>query len=417
MIFLYGLLQVLLAPIWVPWMWWRARKRGGAMDWGERTGNLRIQLDMGRPRIWFHAVSVGEVIAARPILREIRALRPDAQIVLSVTTTSGHDTARSQAEGLYDHLVFFPIDIARFVLAALMRVKPTVVAIMETELWMNFLAVGKNLRAHTMLINGRISNRSFPRSMRLKFFYNALLSNLDECLMQTEMDASRIRDLGARSAEVVGNCKFDEALPTGKNRAEWRAELAITEEDFVIVIGSTRGADEERIILEALAPMREEIKIIFAPRHLERADEVAAAIGTVARRSRGETGPLLLLDTYGELSSVYAAADVAIIGGSFAPYGGQNLIQALGQGVPVLHGPHMDNFQSAAREAIDAGASRMVEASAESLRAAILELRENAPLRLQMGAAGRRLVETSAGASRRYAQAIVAAIESVPPKS
>ncbi|MBL8048568.1 MAG: 3-deoxy-D-manno-octulosonic acid transferase [Chthonomonas sp.] len=417
MVFVYGLLQMLLAPIWVPWMLLRARRRGGQMNWQERTGKLAINLDMKRPRLWFHAVSVGEVIAAKPILREIRNLNPDVQIVLSVTTTSGHDTAKTQAEGLYDHLVFFPIDIARFVLIALLKVKPHAVAIMETELWMNFLAVAKNLRAHTMLINGRISNRSYPRSMKLRFFYNSLLENMDECLMQTATDAERIQALGARSAEVLGNSKFDEALPSGRTRDEWRQELGIPGDALVIVVGSSRGEDEERIILDGLSRWRDEAWIIFAPRHLERADEVAGLCGSVARRSRGERGQFLLLDTYGELASIYAAADVAIIGGSFAPYGGQNLIQALGQGAPVLHGPHMDNFQSAAREAIDAGASRRVEASGAALGQALDEILGDAALRKKMGDAGRELVARSAGASLRYATRICDAIASNSQKA
>lgn len=413
MILLYGLLQVLLSPLWVPWMWLRVRRRGGAMNWAERYGNYAFTLDRTKARLWFHAVSVGEVIASKPILEAVRRLRPDAEILLTVTTTSGHQVAKEQLGDLVDHIAYVPIDIGRFVLAALTRVRPHVVAIMETELWPNLLYYSHQFRARTVLVNGRISDRSFGRSQKFGFFYRAVLQYLDECLMQTAQDAERIRALGGGQVRVMGNSKFDQAAPTGRSRSEWRAEFGWTEADFVIVVGSTRSADEERILLDALAPLRAEVKVVFAPRHLERSDEVAlaaSASGTVARRSKAELGPFVLLDTYGELSSVYAAADVSIIGGSFASHGGQNLIQALGHGVPVLHGPWMENFASAAREAADAGASRKLEATPAAVREAIQMLRADPDLRHKMGAAGKALVESAQGASARYAEAICAAM-------
>ena len=197
MFVLYNILLTLFSPVWVIWMWLRTRARKEQPNWAERTGNYDLKPDKSKARAWIHAVSVGEVIAVMPILAELRAKAPDCEIVLSVTTSSGHQTAREKAQGLYDLLVYFPIDVARFQLAAMQRVQPRVVAIMETELWFNFLWAAKVFDAATLLVNGRISDRSFRRSIRARFFYRALLSRMDRCLMQTQEDADRISALGA----------------------------------------------------------------------------------------------------------------------------------------------------------------------------------------------------------------------------
>lgn len=413
MFLVYNLLMTVLAPLWVPWMWFRSRRRKEQPNWAERQGEVPVEYRKGAKRIWMHAVSVGEVIAAMPILKELRALLPDHEIVLSVTTSSGHQTAREQAKGLFDHLTYFPLDIPRFQLRAMQRVQPQVVAVMETELWMNFLWAAKTFDAHTMLVNGRISDRSFPRSMRLRFFYRALLAQLDEALMQTDVDRERIVALGARSAEVLGNCKFDQALEgLDADPAAWRSKLGIPEGRPVVVVGSTRGEEEEDFVLEALSGI--DATVVHAPRHLERvpdlARKAAGRFGAAALRSKGEAGDYLILDTYGELSSVYAVADVVVIGGGFANHGGQNLLQPLAHGKPVLHGPHMQNFRSVADAAVAAGASRVCTSPAE-LREALTELLDSPAERDRMGSAAQDLIERNRGASRRYAERIAAAVK------
>lgn len=411
MFLIYNLLALLLSPIWLTWMLVRSRRRAEAPNWTERTGNyMHVQIPRDKPAIWIHAVSVGEVMAVLPILRQVRALLPDHFLLLSVTTSSGHHTAREHAVDLYDELVYFPIDLARFQLAAMTRIRPKVVAIMETELWLNFLWAAKAMDAKTVLINGRISDRSFRRSTKVKFFYRSLLSYMDRVLMQTPEDAERIRALGAKNAEVFGNCKFDQAVDgLDADPAEWRIALGLPAGVPVVVIGSTRGEDEERFVLDALESLRDDVAVVWAPRHLERADQVAEAmrlrLGSAARRSRGEGGRFVVLDTYGELAKVYAVADVVVIGGAFGAYGGQNLLQALAHGKPVLHGPHMTNFRDVAKAALALGASREVATPSE-LGSHIRELLHDASRATAMGAAGKAFVEENAGASRRYALAI-----------
>jgi 3-deoxy-D-manno-octulosonic-acid transferase len=419
MFLLYNFLISLLVPLWGPWVWMRAKTRKQQPVWSERFGNYDFTPRNDHKRIWVHAVSVGEVVACMPILQELRAELPDHEIVLSVTTSSGHQTAVEKADGLYDRLVYFPIDMARFQLAAMQHVQPAVVAIMETELWMNFLWAAKVFDARTLLINGRISDRSFRRSIRVRFFYKALLAQMDRCLMQSEKDASRIRDLGGKSAEVLGNCKFDQALSgLDTDPSEWREKLGLASGTPVVVVGSTRGEMEEKFVLDAISSAGlDALQVIHAPRHMERVaaltEEVRRRFGSVALRSKGEKGRYLILDSYGELDKVYSVADVVIIGGGFDDLGGQNLVQPLAHGKPVLHGPHMQNFREIAAASVDAGAT-LVCSSPEELAASLRNLLDDPEKRGKMGAAASALVRANAGASKRYAAAIRDEIKNFP---
>lgn len=410
MFLLYNLLLTLTAPLWGTWMILRARRRREPVDWTERVGAYPFSLPRGKPRLWLHAVSVGEVMAALPVLRAVRAQDPGLEIVLSVTTSSGHQTARERADGLCDKLVYFPIDVPRFTLNAMVRVKPTVVAVMETELWFNFLWAAKAVGAATMIVNGRVSDRSFPRARRVAFFYRRLLAMVDRCLMQTDTDAGRIRALGGQRLEVLGNTKFDEAVQgTDADPDHWRRELGVRQGAPVVVVGSTRSELEEAWVMAALRALR--AQTVWAPRHLERAEAVCEAVRAaglrVTRRSQGGTlaeADVLVLDTYGELAQVYSIADVAIVGGGFDRLGGQNILQPLAHGKPVIHGPHMENFRDVAEAATEATA---VASSPEELSSLVSGLLQDTARREAMGLAARKLVAQNAGASQRYAAAIL----------
>jgi len=411
MFLLYNFLLTIFAPVWVPWMLLKSRNRKERPDWGERQGRFDIPQRGEKHRIWVHTVSVGEFMAATPVLKEIRKTLPDHEILVSVTTSSGHKTAREAEPGLYDHLVYFPIDVARFQLGAMQQVRPDVVAIMETELWMNFLWAAKTFGARTMLINGRISDRSFPRSMKVRPYYKTLLNDVDLCLMQSAVDVERITALGARSAKVVGNCKFDQAtqgLDSAPN--EWRQKLGIDSAKPTIVVGSTRGEEEELFVLEALTAVGfDGVNVIHAPRHLERVSALSELVktqtGAVALRSREESGPYIVLDTYGELGSVYCVADLVIVGGGFSNLGGQNIFQPLAHGKPVLHGPHMQNFRDIAAMADTAGAAKVCS-TPDELAKAISEILKDKSLREKMGKQAGQLVQQNLGASKRYAKLI-----------
>jgi 3-deoxy-D-manno-octulosonic-acid transferase len=309
---------------------------------------------------------------------------------------------------LATYAFYFPIDIYRFCVNAMIRVEPAVVVIMETELWLNFLAAAKMTNAKTCVVNGRISERSFSRAKHLKWLYGAVFSKVDAALMQTEADAERARFLGAKNVEVLGNSKYDEA--SVPQEMDWPAILELDDAKLVVV-GSARGEMEEEFVLDALTDMSD-VRIVFAPRHPERAETVAARareLGfSVGMRSKGENSArFLVLDTMGELSSLYPFADVAVIGGGFDKLGGQNIIQPMASGAPVICGPNMKNFREPYEQGLAAGAV-LTASTALELHDLIVKIPIDENLRQRMAGAGRLLVAENTGASARYARSIAA---------
>ncbi len=347
----YNLTLLALAPILVFLLLWR-RFRGKEPAWAERWGNL-TPIARNKPCFWVHAVSVGEVMAATPVLRELRKRHPDATIVLSTTTTGGREVALQRPEA--DRVIAFPLDAPWVVKKSLDTVQPDLILLMEWEIWPNFLFEAKKQGAKVAVLNGRVSDKGLRRGLKTRWLLQGALNMVDLFVMQSEEDARRAVLVGAPTnrVQVFGNTKFDEASTplSDTERKSLRAEVGVPESAPVWVCGSTRDGkdgipDEEILIFEAAQKVRErfpELILIVAPRHLERADIAASHLGSPARRSKKETGPTLLLDTFGELARVYAIADVAFVGGSLAPWGGQSVFQPLAQGVPALFGPNTNN--------------------------------------------------------------------------
>lgn len=412
MFWLYNLFLLVTSPIWIPLLIVKAGRRGHKPVWAELQGNFAILPHAEGKRIWIHAVSLGEVMAAKVIVEKLVAMLPDFEVVVTSTTSTGLEAARKHL-GQYAVGIFaFPIDIARFQLAALSRVRPAVCVVVETELWLNFLTIAKSMGLRTMVVNGRISTRSFNRSRWIRFFMRAVTAKLDRCLVQTKTDAERFRAYGARSVEVLGNAKFDQAAsPPSKTPAEWLEELGLSPSKRVIVVGSTRGEEEERFVLDALSKLDlSSTAVVWAPRHPERAtvisEQVAAELCvTPARRSLKEKGDFVLLDTVGELAEVYSIASVAVVGGGFAPHGGQNILQPLALGVSVIHGIHMDNFADIVAQTTASGAS-IAASSPRELADLIGELLKDEKRRGYMGKAALEFVARNLGASEKYARAI-----------
>jgi len=364
----YNLLLALLTPVIFPYLLFRLYSgKEDAAHWSERWGGLpdNVAADTRTPRFWVHAVSVGEVMAAVPVLRELRRRHPDAYILLSTTTVGGREVALKQVPPA-DDVVYYPLDYAPVVKQALRSAQPDVVLLMEWEIWPNFLSAAKRQGATVAVLNGRVSDKGLRRGQRARFFTAPGLAAVDLFAMQSEEDARRAALVGADPARVIaaGNTKFDESLTmlTASERDALCADLGIPAGVPVLICGSTRdeadaGAPpEEAVIARAVSRLRERFPNLFlivAPRHLERADAVAAILEEsgmrVRRRSAREPLPpsggvnTLLLDTFGELGRAYAVADVAFIGGSLVRRGGQSVFQPLAQGVPALFGPHMNN--------------------------------------------------------------------------
>lgn len=421
----YNLLLLLLSPLLLAYLGWRLlRGKEDRAHWGERWGRLPpgIADDRRAPRFWVHAVSVGEVTAAAPVLRELRKGFPEALVVVSTITPSGREVALKQVPPA-DEVVYFPLDFPWAVRRALAAVRPDAILLMEWEIWPNFLAAAKRRGARIAVLNGRVSDRGLRRGRRAGFFTRPGLAAVDRFAMQSDEDARRAVLVGADPARVatLGNTKFDEAVTplTPEERTTLRADLGIPEGVPVWVCGSTRPGEEE-IIAEALRAVRlsqPALWLIVAPRHIDRADEVErvfqAAGFEVARRSRQKrgaaapgSGPVLLLDTFGELGRVYAAADVAFVGGSLLPFGGQSVFQPLAQGAPALFGPHMNNQRDIAALSLAEGVGFVVHDADELARQVARLVALTGDEKRALSERARALIDRNQGVASRCVQMV-----------
>jgi 3-deoxy-D-manno-octulosonic-acid transferase len=377
----------------------------------ERFGRVAPWAAAARP-VWLHAVSVGEAMAAAPLVREMRARRPDVPLLVSTTTETGRGVAEQRLPA--DRFIFFPLDFRGVAAAAVARLRPRLVLLTETELWPNFLAVCAARGIPVVVINGRISPRSFPRYRLVRAWFGRVLQHVSLFCVQSEDDARRLVQLGAPAGrvQVTGNMKFD--LPAGEaDPARVKAGLGLSPEARLVVAGSTHRGEEEPVLaaFRGAAATRPDLRLLLAPRHPERLDEVErlvqrAGLSPVRRSALPGAPPdVIVLDTVGELARLYAAAEVVFIGGSLIPHGGQNILEPAAHGRPVLHGPHMANFAQVRDLFRDAGAAREVRDAAE-LRQALEALLDD-PARAQaMGAAGRAIVDRNRGATRRTADLV-----------
>lgn len=428
--FLYNILLMVCSPALFAYFLWRvfvSRKSGES--WRENLGALPRLADRepGRKLVWVHAASVGETVAALPIHEEIKRLVPDALILHTTITQTGNAVARKSCR-LADAVAYFPIDAVPFVYRALNRVRPDVLVMIDTEIWPNLLAAARRRGIRTVLANGRISDKSLRGGKRWPWLLRWATSNIDQCLMQTDEDGFRIISLGARpqSVHVIGSTKFDEKggqLPPSEVDA-LRADLGIPEAALVLVAGSTNPGEDEPVlnafrILRGSSDGAREMRLIIAPRQLDRAEEIhslAEARGfTCARRSMKESVrpgsfDVLILDTFGELASVYAVGKIAFVGGSLIPKGGHSIFQPILQGKPVLFGPYTHKTRDMAQMAIAAGVGFEVRDADEFAVQAGSLLSEGDGL-ARIDAACRDLVERNRGASARCAEVIARLME------
>ncbi|HUG77690.1 MAG TPA: 3-deoxy-D-manno-octulosonic acid transferase [Burkholderiales bacterium] len=379
-------------------LWWRGRREPGyreglAERFGLYAGQRREKM------LWVHAVSVGEARAAAPLVRALQEALPDHGIVLTCTTAAGRETLR-QAYGESVQAAYLPYDYPSAVQGFLEHFRPRLGVLMETEVWPNLIAGCAGNAVPLMLANARMSEKSAQGYRRLRPLSRPAFESLAAVCAQSAADAERLRALGAREVQITGNLKFDVEPSAAQLEAgiAWRSALGRP----VLLLASTREG-EERLLLDALAPWDGRLLVVLVPRHPQRFDEVAQWAD--ARRSRnqlpGERQRIYLGDTMGEMAFYYGACDVAVIGGSFVPLGGQNLIEALAAGAPVLVGPSMFNFAEATRLALEAGAVLQAADAPAAIREA-LRLMDNPEKRSAMGAAGRRLCAAHRGATQRH---------------
>ena len=358
----YRLLLWLLFPWALAHLWWRGRRQPAYREHlAERFGWYQVR--PARPVIWLHAVSVGEMRAAEPLLRALAARYPGHELLLTQMTPTGRETAQ-QLFGDMATIVYLPYDYPGAVARFLTRFRPRLGILMETEIWFNLVDGCARLGVPLLLANARLSEKSARGYALAAPLTRAALARLAAVSAQTREDAARLERLGAQGVEVTGNLKFDVAVPPRLLALGAELKQRIGQRP-VLLAASTRDGEEE-LVLDALARVRVEgLLLLLVPRHPQRFGEVAALLEkrklAYARRSEDRPVPpdcrVLLGDSMGEMAAYYAACDLAFIGGSLLPYGGQNLIEACAVGRPLLFGPHMYNFAEASRLALAAGAA------------------------------------------------------------
>jgi 3-deoxy-D-manno-octulosonic-acid transferase len=394
---LYTLLLRLALPFILVRLWLRGRREPGyRRAIGERFG--RYQGEKPDKLVWVHAVSVGEARAAAPLVRTLMASLPDHRILVTCTTAAGRETL----EQLYGDSVltgFLPYDYPRAVQRFLAHFSPRLGILMETEVWPNLLSACAARGVPMVLANARLSEKSARGYLRWRSIAEPAFASLTLTCAQSDADAARLRSVGARRVEVTGNLKFDVGPDPGQLAAgrAWRAALGRP----VLLLASTREK-EEALLLNEIS-FEKDLLIVVVPRHPQRFDEVASlAQSRRTREPMPKPGQRVHLgDTMGEMPFYYAACDVALIGGSFMSLGGQNLIEALAAGAPVVVGPHMFNFAEATRLALEAGAAVQADDAASAVKRALALLRD-ARDRRRMSEAGRKLCQQHRGATERH---------------
>ena len=419
----YDLLLLAFLPVIICYLGYRGlvlKRRPG--NWRHRFG-LVPRLPRGtHPRVWVHAVSAGEMAAARPVLAELRRRFPNSGIALSTHTHTGLEVARrSCAEA--DVIFQFPFDWPDVMALALWRILPDLIVVMEKELWPNFLGTGRLLGACIVAVNGRVSDRMLRRARWAPGFVRWLYLLPHRLCVQSDEDARRLRVLGLDGDSrivIAGNTKADTLAERDRTtEAELASDLRIGQDEMWLVAGSTHPGEEERIV-EAFVKIREQLpsaRLLLAPRHLERVPQVSALLAErgiqVVRRSDGRQEhpeAVVVLDTMGELRAAYAFATIGFVGGTLVPIGGHNLLEPPAAGVPVAFGPHTENCPDTAGLVLDAGVGICVE-DADALAVAFLRFARDPRLRTDTARRAQDLIHRQRGASARCVAAAAALLD------
>lgn len=420
--FLYWLLWWLAMPLVLARLWWRGRREPGyRKHWGERLGRYpTAALGAAVPTLWVHAVSVGETRAAQPLIDALLKVHPAHRIVLTHMTPTG----RATGADLYAHygarLVqrYLPYDIGSMVAGFLRAFNPQACILIETEVWPNLVAQCRQRQIPVLLVTARLSARSLARGLRMYRLLGAAARGLSATGAQTAADGARLIQMGADPVTVTGSIKFD-VVPSTEQLAQgqvWRAQFGARS---VLLCASTREG-EEASILTALATVPIDALLVIVPRHPQRFGAVAELIQShglsLARRSTlgdealAPSVQVLLGDSMGDLFAYYVAADLAFVGGSLVPLGGQNLIEACAVGTPVLIGPSSFNFKAVTEDAIEAGAALRVE-DAPAMLASAQALLRDAAVRGAMAGAARAFAAQHRGATARTMAMVEAVLQ------
>ena len=380
------------------------------LRWGERFGFITPEIKQAAPfDLWIHAVSVGEVRAAVPLVDRLISEQPDISILLTSTTPTGSEMVKLM---LYDKVAhcYFPYDLGWAMRRLVRVVNAKMVLVMETEIWPNLISAVSNTDSKLVYINVRLSERSYLRYAKFRSLFQPFLEKIDYFAVQGKLDRKHLELLGVPSEKIseTGSIKFDVSVPHSLRESAEVTRRMLGQDRLIWIAGSTRENEEGRI-LSVYKLLKEEfpsLLLVLVPRHPERFDYIARKIQrrdlVVVRRTDSAVDiasdvDVYLGDTIGELSLMYASSDVAFVGGSLEPLGGQNILEPCALGVPVVFGPHMFNFPDISRWTIKEGAGQMVQNSKE-LEQAVGELLRNPSLRDEMGGNGLAFIEAHRGA-------------------
>ena len=423
MYFIYSLLLGLGFLILLPRFLFDAFRHGKYVaGFRERLGLLSPIQSEGRPVIWIHCVSVGETQAARPLVQGLKQQFPNYLIAISNITLTGYNLAREIFKHDAEKVFYFPFDWRWIVRRTLKAINPSAVLIMETELWPGFLQECKRRRIPVAIVNGRLSEQSFRRYRLIRSFMSRVLRSINLAIMQTEPDAARLRALGMNHEKtfVSGSLKFDAGSTpaTGRVATEFCERFKLAGDSPLVLAASTH-APEERIVLDAFRQIISKVeakpRLMIAPRHPERFAEVAALIEASGFRWTRRTAPanssdeqceVILLDSIGELQSVYSLASVVFVGGSIAKTGGHNILEPAAVGACVITGAHTYNFQLIVETFVKAAAVIQLQPVSDSeatveLENVISELLAHPERRQELGERARNLVNENRGSTQR----------------
>lgn len=424
---LYDILLIIGLLGYLPKALWRKRlpHRGWMMRLGRYPATVHQRLN-GRRAIWVHAVSVGEVLAVQPLIQRFLTDYPDTPLVLSTITPAGFEVA-SRLLGDRGVTIYSPLDFRLTVRRTLQVIQPRILLLVESELWPNLIRLLKQRHIPVVVVNGRVSERACRRYLWVRPWVKALLGSLEALLMQTEVDAERVIRMGAPAARVrvLGSLKWDASLltrPTRQDLDAVAARLGVKVGDPLIVAGSTHRGEEE-VVLQTFRTLRAShpsLRLLLAPRHLERVVEVEALIRqynfTSLRTSQAshlgdwEVG---LVDTMGQLALYYGLATVTFIGGSLIPHGGQNPLEPAGLGKPIVFGPFMHNFADIARQLLSHQAAQQLASGAE-LVSVLSRLLADGVEACAIGRHAQELIERSGGSTQRTLDALKALLTPSP---
>lgn len=397
----FGLLGLLFRGFRNPKYWQRIP---------ERFGFMPEQLKKAAPYdLWIHAVSVGEARAAAPLVKQILQEHPEHKILLTTTTPTGSDMVKLMLADQVAHC-YFPYDLGWAMQRFAGSVQARVALVMETEIWPNMIAAVKAQGSKLVYTNVRLSERSYAGYARFPTVVKPTLAQIDHFAVQGKLDRKHLQLLGVPEHKIseTGSIKFDVTMPPSLKESAEVLRRQLGQDRLIWIAGSTRDGEEGHIlsVYKHLKNRFPSLLLLLVPRHPERFDYVARKIGRrglhCVRRSDGpaELGAevdVYLGDTMGELSLMYACSDVAFVGGSLEPFGGQNILEPSALGVPVLFGPHMFNFPDISRWTVKEGAGKMVQNTSE-LEQVLAELLTNPTLRDDMGSKGLALIEAHRGA-------------------